>query len=145
MTAYFDTSSILPVLLHRHENHKTCREVLRRCLTEKAMLTTATHTYGESFRHLTRNIPPFELSPHLAAAALTQLSELITFTEVTTVIYRAALARCVQLNLRGAIIYDALHLETAIAAKADILYTDNTKDFNRLLTPDESLRISGVR
>ena len=145
MTIYFDTSSILPVLLQRHENHAACRDVLRRCLSEDAQLTTATHAYGECYRHLTRNVAPFELSPNLATTALSQLAELITFGEVTAVIYRAAIARCVRLRLRGAIIYDALHLETAIAMEANTLYTDNTKDFNRLLTPDESLRISGVR
>jgi hypothetical protein len=36
-------------------------------------------------------------------------------------------------------------LEAAIEGGADILYTDNTKDFNRLLSDDDSIRIQGIR
>ena len=146
MTVYFDTSFVLPVLLDRHENHQACRGVVQQHLIERASLTTAAHTYGEIYRHLTRNVPPFELAPaSVSKILLEQLPRIVKFVDASTQIYHLAIARCAQLGLRGAIICDALHLETAVLTGASVLYTDNTKDFNRLLTPDDALRIRGVR
>lgn len=144
MNLYLDTSMILPVLLHRHENHIICRKLLQGRLNNESVLSTASHTYGELYRHITRNVAPFELAPSLAERTLSALSAIIRFEDATAAIYRLAIERCCKLDLRGAIIYDALHLETAIKVEAKILYTDNTKDFNRLMTTEDSIVIKGI-
>ncbi len=59
--------------------------------------------------------------------------------------YRAALNRCVTLDLRGPVFYDALHFQAAIKCKAEILYTNNLKDFTRLLLAEDTIQIRGVR
>jgi predicted nucleic acid-binding protein len=146
MTVYLDTSVILPALLQRHENYLPCRDLLQHHLREGDQLVTAAHTCGELYRHLTRNVPPFELSPPLADdAILNKLLQIIGFVEVGLAVYRSAIQRCANLEYRGAIIYDALHLELALSEGATTVYTDNTKDFNRLLTKDDELQIAGVR
>lgn len=145
MKLYLDTSIILPVLLDRHENHLTCRKLLKESLSAEFKLSTASHTYGELYRHITRNVPPFEIAPFLAGRTLFELSTIIRFEDATAAVYRLAIERCSRLELRGAIIYDALHLETAIGAGAKILYSDNTKDFNRLVTAEDTIKIEGIR
>ena len=50
--------------------------------------------------------------------------------------YEAALRRRADLSLVSAVIYDALHVQAAIKIGATIIYTDNLKDFTRLVTPD---------
>lgn len=51
--------------------------------------------------------------------------------------YFAAMDRCANHNLVSGVIYDALHYQAALKAKADILYTQNRRDFDRLLKGDE--------
>ena len=50
--------------------------------------------------------------------------------------YYAAMDRCADLGLDLGVIYDALHFQAALKAKADILYTENRRDFDRLLRED---------
>jgi predicted nucleic acid-binding protein len=59
--------------------------------------------------------------------------------------YKIAVTRCGALNIPGPVIYDALHLQAALKAGAEILYTDNLRDFTRLVTEDDPIKIVGVR
>ena len=145
MTVYFDTSALLPVLLNRHQNHQLATQLLQRCIKGAHSIITVTHTYGELYRHLTRNVPPFELSPARAQYVLLEvLPKIVRFT-ADAAAYPSAVRRCGQLDLRSSIVYDAVHLQAAVTGGAQVLYTDNTKDFRRLLTPDDDLRIEGIR
>ena len=47
-------------------------------------------------------------------------------------------------KLTGGIIYDALHLQAAIKAKVDRLYTANLRDFQRLYSEDLGFELVGV-
>ena len=76
---------------------------------------------------------------------LNDFAKLLTYVAGDSGVYRRSVQRLSGQGLRGAIIYDALHLESALAIKASILYTDNAKDFRRLLTPDDPIRIEGIR
>jgi len=58
--------------------------------------------------------------------------------------YKKALERCARLNLLSGVIYDALHLQAAIKAEADALYTSNLRDFQRLWTKDLPFELIGV-
>jgi predicted nucleic acid-binding protein len=145
MAAYFDTSILLPIVINRHENNQAARELLRSCLKNGQEIFTVLHTYGEMYNHLTRNVTPFQLSPTQAQHVLLELlPQVVNFRSYPRA-YHAAIQRCVKTDLRRAVVYDAIHLEAAIEGGADILYTDNTKDFNRLLSDDDSIRIQGIR
>lgn len=143
---YFDTSVLLPVLIKQHETHDLCRDRLKAAIKSGGGITTSTHTYAELYRHLTRNRAPYDLSPENAALALLDnLSKLIKIIDLDEQDYNAAIRRCEQLALTGAVIYDALHYQAALKAGATILYTDNLKDFERLQLPEETLTIEGIR
>lgn len=146
MTVYLDTSFILPVLLERHENHQSAKEQLQNLLVREENLVTSTHTMGELYRHLTRNVPPFELTSDEADDIIIQkLPAILSYITIDKNVYKRAINRCARLKSSGAIIYDALHYETAVKVKATQIITDNTKDFTRLLLPSDTIEIKGVR
>jgi len=143
---YLDTSILLPILIAEHENHSVCKEILAEGLRTGTVITSATHAYAELYRNLTRGKTPYEVSPELAEIAITEkLAPLMTMIVLDKSDYEAAIARCVALDLSSSIIYDALHVQAAIKAKADVLYTDNLRDFSRLVTEDLGLDLQGVR
>jgi len=143
---YFDTSVLLPVLIQEHENHSACKELLTNALKSGTALTSATHAYAELYRHLTKNRPPYNLLPEEASIAVVDnLGKLLEIIAMDRKDYELAIARCVKLNLTGAVIYDALHLQAALKAGAEVLYTDNLRDFTRLVTEDDEIKIVGVR
>jgi len=113
--------------------HATARAALEECQKEHVKLCTATHTYAELYSNLTRlpfdlNLPPAQATQ----AIITQLKHVLTFVPLTDADYQAALARCAERNLVSGVIYDALHLQAAIRADAEVLYTANLRDFERL-------------
>jgi predicted nucleic acid-binding protein len=143
---YFDTSVLLPVLIQEHENHETCKKLLQDALRDGSALTSATHAYAELYRHLTKNRAPYNLLPEEAKLAVVDnLGKLLEIVAMDKADYEKAIARCVKLGLTGAVIYDALHLEAALKAGAEILYSDNLRDFTRLVTKDDSIKLEGVR
>ncbi len=143
---YFDTSVLLPVLIQEHENHQVCKALLRSALQNGLAMTSATHAYAELYRHLTKNRPPYNLLPAEASTAIIDsLGKLLEIVAMDQADYEKAIARCVKLNLTGAVIYDALHLEAALKAGAEILYSDNLRDFTRLVTDDDEIELKGVR
>ena len=81
----------------------------------------------------------------LQTALQITLGTTIQLVELSDNDYRAALSRCVMLNLRGPVFYDALHFQAAIKCEASVLYTDNAKDFTRLLLDEDTIQIQGVR
>ena len=73
------------------------------------------------------------------------LGKKLTLVELDRSDYEAAIKRCADLNLVRSVIYDALHVQAALKAGAEILYTDNLRDFNRLVTEEDSLIVKGIR
>lgn len=51
--------------------------------------------------------------------------------------YIAAMERCASKNIVSGVIYDALQLQAALKAGADVLYTENRNDFDRLRSNNE--------
>lgn len=143
---YFNTSVLLPVLIKQHETHDLCRARLKIAIKDGGGIGTSTHTYAELYRHLTRNRAPYDLSPENAAfALLDNLSKLLTIIDLEESDYNSAIRRCEKLELTGAVIYDALHYEAALKAGAEVLYTDNLRDFTRLQLEGETMSIEGIR
>ena len=146
-TSYFDTSVLLPALNMQHVLHAPCLQLLRSAANTGTVVSTALHTYAELYTHLTK---PAKLNIHLpplrvADLLIDQLPTTLQLIELQRHHYDSAIRRCAGLQLVSAIVYEALHLEAALSAGAQVLYTHNTKDFHRLLTPDDPIRIKGIR
>jgi len=57
--------------------------------------------------------------------------------DLSTKDYRNAVKRLADKQLRGGIVYDALHLQAALKKEIPNLVTFNEKDFLRLINDDE--------
>lgn len=147
MISYFDTSVLLPALIEKHELHEVAKALLQKALKAGPVGTTTLHAYAELYNNLTRPTKhKIHLEPSLAADVIIErIGKRLNIIELTKEDYEAAVKRCARLNLVSGIIYDALHLQAALKAGAEILYTDNLRDFTRLLTEDDPIKIVGVR
>ena len=142
---YFDTSVLYPAIIKNHENHEVARDLLANSISQGEVVTSATHAYAELYRQLTRGNSPGQLSPQMAQSVISALTSKFIMVALDGDDYLAALQRCVDLNLSSSIIYDALHVQAALKANATTLYTDNLKDFTRLVTPEDNLQVKGIR
>ena len=143
--AYLDTSILFAALHQAHALHIPARELLRET-TRQYQLCTTNHTIAELYNHFTKQgTNRVSLPPDQAAVLFTSLRTQVTMVDLTVVDYEAALARCVELNLAGPLIYDALHYQAALKTKAEVIYTDNLRDFNRLARPGDPVRVVGIR
>jgi predicted nucleic acid-binding protein len=147
MNSYFDTSVIFAALTHNHKLHEVASKTLAEAAQQGEITSTTLHTYAELYNNLTRPNPAkTELKPADAYKLLVDiLGKKLTLVELDRSDYEAALKRCADLNLVRGIIYDALHVQAALKSGADILYTDNLRDFNRLVTEEDDLVVKGVR
>lgn len=147
MSSYFDTSVLLPAYVPSHELHRHAQVLLRRVQESEDVGYTTLHTYGELYSSISRAsqyMATLSLE-HLQTALQSTLGSIIQLVELSDGDYRDALSRCTTLNLRGPVFYDALHFQAAVKCGATILYTDNTKDFNRLLTEADTVEVRGIR
>jgi len=138
MKYYFDTSVILPALIQQHPKHDVCLSEIT-IIKEKGnqVLTSTNHTFAELYANITRLPGGISVSPKTAADLINNyLAQFFTPIHLTDKDYAAAINRCAQLDLVSGVIYDALHLQAAIKAEVDVLYTANMRDFRRLYTKD---------
>ena len=77
----------------------------------------------------------------LVLEMLRRLESRVTVLAVGVRGYRAAIRRCSTIGLRREAVFDALHLEAALAWRAKNLQTLNAADFERLIQPGESMSI----
>ena len=109
--------------------------MLHECLRTGKAATSTTHAYAEMYRHLTRNIAPYNLLPEEAEAAVVDnLGKVLQIVVLDRSDYEAAIHRCV-----------ALHYQAALRAGANTIVTDNVRDFNRLIRDDEEMKVRGMR
>lgn len=143
---YFDTSVIMAMLVPSHENHEEALHVFYTIPPNSKIATTKLHSYAELYNNLTRqgNGHP-GLPPAILPDLLDNLGETFEMIELDKKDYLKAVQRCATLSLTRAIIYDALHYQAAVKAGANILFTDNLRDFTRLQLPEDELVVKGIR
>lgn len=142
---YFDTSVLLPILIAPHPQHNRCLKLFENAQSKGEVLSTTNHTYAELYSNLTKLPFGLKIDPKDAAnAIITDLGNIITTIDLPRTDYAAAVQRCADFNLISGIIYDALHLQAAVKAGVDVLYTANLRDFRRLYSDDLSFELIGV-
>lgn len=147
MRIFLDTSILLPATFSAHPNHADAKLLIKDSATNSAkLLCLSTHVIAELYssfpsaaRHLRVKVTPREIQ--YAIRAVVEHMEAIILEEDD---YYHALDRCAQLELMGPVVYDALHYQAALKAKADTLYTENLRDFERLQLPGDALQIKSL-
>lgn len=134
----FDTSALLAGTLENHIHFKGGVQWIDAVREKRIRGYVSTHSVAEFFRHLSS----WHFEPHISpllALNLVEKSLMTTFDtiDLTRRDYLLAIKRVTERSLRGAIIYDSLHVQSALKMKINGLVTLNTKDFIRLVGTDE--------
>ncbi len=144
MRSYFDTSVLFPALHTAHPKHLICKKVFEEAAKEGKILCLSMHVYAELYVNLTRFPLGKKIHPKVAAETIINLGTLVTTVDLNQSDYEEALRRCARLELTSGIIYDALHIQAAIKAEVDVFYTDNLRDFERLLGDKPDFILKGI-
>lgn len=147
MKCFLDTSVLLPAALSVHPNHVYAVNLIETSAAVSAeLICLSTHVIAELYSNLPTAARRLDtiITAEEAAYAVKSLVNHFTTISLDEVDYFNALDRCAQLNLTGGVVYDAIHYQAALKAEVDILYTDNLKDFTRLVLPGDSIRIEGL-
>ena len=128
MKALLDTSVLVPVFLPHHQHHRASIEIFLRCA--KSESCCAVHSLAELYATVTR-LPKYRVSGEHAMVLLTQVRERFTLVALDEEEYYATIERASIRGITGGTIYDALVAGCALKAKAEILYTWNTRHFQQ--------------
>ena len=143
MKALIETSVLFPALVDAHPRHYKCKRALRIIQSNYDAVILNTHLAAELYTNLTR-FPVARVHPETAATIIRSLRNSVEVVDLTMDDYLRAIDRCASKELISGVIYDALHFEAALKARAERLFTSNIRDFERLLDEDTPLEISDI-
>lgn len=124
---FLDTSTLVAALFPAHPRHSWAMAQKQAA----SALGISTHTLAETYKVLTVH-PRLGIQPADAARLLEAATANMTQVTLDASLYFAAMRRCVESDLPGSTIFDALIAQAALEARATRLVTLNPRDFNRL-------------
>lgn len=130
MRAFFDTSVLVPTFYGDHPRHQASLAVV--LAFQRKQAACAAHSLAEVYSTLTRLPLRPRISPEQAMLLLETMRERFTLIALNDREYFAAIEQAAGAGVAGGAIYDALIAKCALKAPADILYTWNPSDFERL-------------
>ena len=130
MKAFLDTSVLVPTFYGEHEHHEPSFALFLR-LNKKSGCTAA-HCLAEVYSVLTGMPGKDRASPDEAMLFLADLRERLTLVALDGDEYTRVLEDAAAAGITGGGIYDAIIGGCAMKAKAEAIYTWNTKHFGRL-------------
>lgn len=133
MKVLLDASVLIPAIWVQHPQHSTCVTWLSAAAASRIELFIAAHTLAETYSVLTR-LPTAQRIPTADAWQAIEASVLpyATIVELTATDYQTILANLAHQGIGGGIVYDALVTVAAEKCTADLLLTDNLRDFQRI-------------
>jgi predicted nucleic acid-binding protein len=135
--AYFDTNVLVAACVQQHQHHEQSFDLLKAVKEGALQGCVGTHGLAEFYSVLTR--APFTPRVHPAEAGRFLHDNILPYFELVALSandYKAVLRSCANAGLVGGVVFDALHLHSALKARCDRVYTLNLKDF-RVLAPKE--------
>lgn len=130
MRFFFDTSALVPVFIPGHEHHE--RSLVAFSAANLSGGYCAAHSLAEVYATLTRLPGKYRAAPEQAILCLETIEERLNVVALEVAEYLSAIREAAGVGIQGGSLYDALLGACAVKAKADILYTWNTRDFQRL-------------
>lgn len=129
MKAFFDTSVLVAVFMEDHEHHERSFRVFAG--SDKKSACCAAHSLAEIYSTLTRMPGRNRLSGEQVFLFLESIRERLALVALSGDEYSAAIREAAGAGVTGGTIYDALIAQCALKAKADTLYTWNTRHFEQ--------------
>jgi predicted nucleic acid-binding protein len=130
MKYFFDTSALVPAFSDDHVHHEPSLAALRKASLKDSCC--AAHTLAELFSTMTRMPDPHRASPEEAMLLLETVVERLSLVALDTAEYWSTLKQCSDTGIIGGAVYDALIARCAVKSGAQVLYTWNVADFQRL-------------
>jgi predicted nucleic acid-binding protein len=132
VTSFFDTSALVPVFLEDHEHHE--RSLKAFVNAQRRHDYCAAHSLAEVYSTMTRLPGRHRLSGEQVLLFLEDIREHLTLIALTGDEYHATIEEAAAGGVVGGTIYDALIARCALKAKADTIYTWNTRHFQQFGT-----------
>ena len=130
MKALLDTSVLIATFYAHHEFHQPSIDLFLRFKKNEACC--GAHSLAEIYSSLTGRTGRERVSADEAMLFLGNVRERLTIVSLDDKEYFKALEASSALGIVGGTIYDALLAHCALKAKAQAIYTWNTRDFTRL-------------
>jgi len=130
LRSLFDTSILVPVFLEDHEHHE--RSLRAFLAADRRHDCCAGHSLAEVYATLTRLPGRHRVSAEQALLFLENIYERFALITLTGEEYHTAIKDAVGAGALGGLIYDWLIARCAIKAKAEAIYTWNTRHFDQL-------------
>ena len=130
MKSFFDTSVLVPVFVPGHQHHERSLSVFSGADRNSAYC--GTHSLAEVYASLTRLPGKYRAAPEQALMCLDTIGERLNLIALEVAEHISAIREAAGLGIEGGALYGALLAACATKAQADILYTWNTRDFQRL-------------
>lgn len=127
MKGFFDTSALVPVFYGDHVHHKPSLE--RFVQFDKSTGSCGAHSLAEVYSTLTRMPGKHRISPEQAMLFIGSIRERLSIVALTGNEYADALQASSSLGIVGGGIYDAMLANCALKAKAEIIYTWNSRHY----------------
>lgn len=139
MKAFLDTSVLIATFYAHHQLHQPSMGLFLRF--KKNDVCCGAHSLAEIYSSLTGRTGRERVSGDEAMLFIGDVRERLTIVSLDDQEYFKALEASSALGIAGGGIYDALLAHCAIKAKAQAIYTWNTKDFTRF-GPDIARRVT---
>jgi predicted nucleic acid-binding protein len=130
VTGFFDTSVLVAAFVEGHAHHTRSFEILAGSTKETAFCSA--HTLAEAYAVLTRLPVKPRIEPEHAMLFLQEVRSRITIVSLGEADYFTTLEALAERSVGGGLIYDALLMRCASNSGADVIYTWNTKHFQRV-------------
>lgn len=130
MRLFFDTSVLVPVFVPGHEHHE--RSFAAFSAANRSGGYCAAHCLAEVYATLTRLPGKYRVAPEQAILCLETVEDRLNVVALEAAEYVSTIRDAAGMGIEGGTVYDALLGTCAVKARADILYTWNTRDFQRL-------------
>lgn len=130
MKAFLDSSVLVASFYGDDNRHESSSGLLRR--QNKRTACTAAHCLAEVYATLTGMPGKYRAAPEEALLFLDELRERLALVALDPKEFMEVLQQAALANITGGGIYDAIIGRCATKAKAEAIYTWNTKHFMRL-------------
>jgi predicted nucleic acid-binding protein len=125
MKAFFDTSVLVPIFYGAHEHHHDSMRLFLEADKRKACC--GAHSLAELYSTVTRM--PGRISGNEAMLLIPEVRKRLSVITLDADEYVSTLEKSAALGISGGSVYDALLAACAIKAKAETIYSWNTRHY----------------
>ncbi len=135
MIVYFDTSVLLPALVESHPHHEKCFRQYEKVLLKKITGLISQHVLLEMYAAGTMMpVKPRVLGAHMSQLMHRSVLPLFRTVTLNAIETTHMLQAAADIGVTGGALYDLYHIHNAIKGGAEVILTNNLRDFRHLAT-----------